>query len=459
MPHIHKQSPINTQQMGCRAGGNTGVTTGMDSVRSKVLQKLRVISEMGHQQHPAPENIFLAALETGNLSLVQLLGSRHANCVLNIRGEEMGYQAQTPARFGLTGLWTLEYTQELTSPLCITASHGYTECVRYLLHRRADPNAAPGGRSPLHEACTGGHDSCVQLLLEHGANPNHCSDDGLIPLHLCDIKTSLRCAELLLQQGAHVNHTTEVMQETPLHIAARLGLLGHMRLYLRCGADINAKNIDGETPLITACGGKGGNEDTCLQLCSLLLENGADPEAQDQQERRALHHACRTVEHHMVELLLNYDVDVNAADYNGVLPLSCVLQNGELYQGKKPHCTVRTLLNHGARCVCPEAFGKVLRCCSGLPEVIALLYNSYLNLQVCSKWRQDIPEDVFQTHLSFYTTFFNVSGSVRSLQHLCRFTLRKHFGSQCYLIIPLLPVPTVIKDYLLLATEQSSCLL
>ncbi|XP_040296566.1 ankyrin repeat and SOCS box protein 18 [Bufo bufo] len=431
----------------------------MDSVRSRVLQKLQVISDMGHQQHLAPENIFLAALETGNLSLVQLLGSRHANCVLNIRGEEMGYQEQTPARFGLAGLWTLEYTQELTSPLCITASHGYTECVRYLLHRRADPNAAPGGRSPLHEACNGGHDTCVQLLLEHGANPNHRSDEGLTPLHLCDTKNSLRCAEVILQHGTLVNQTTDEMQETPLHIAARLGLLDHVRSYLRYGADVHARNANGETPLISACGGKWEYEDTCLQICHLLLEKGANVEAQDQQDRRPLHYACRKAEHHLVELLLKYGADVNAADYNGVLPLSCVLQNAELYQDKRPHLTVRALLNRGARSVCPEAFGKVLRCCSGLPEVIALLYNSYLNLQVCSRWRQDIPQDVFQTHQSFYTRFFDVSGSVRSLQHLCRFTLRKHFGSQCHLFIPLLPVPTVIKDYLLLATEQRTGLL
>ncbi|CAJ0964504.1 unnamed protein product [Ranitomeya imitator] len=599
MPRIHKQSPINTERC-----DNTVVGYWMDNVRSRVLHKLQVISEMGHKQHPAPENIFLAALEAGNLCLVQLLGSRHADCVLKIRGEEMGYQPQTPARFGLAGLWTLDYTQEVTSPLCITASHGYTDCVRYLLHRRADPNAAPGGRSPLHEACAGAHDACVQLLLEHGAHTNHRSDDGLTPLHLCDVKSSLSLSaqgtdrvaatvtaplsatgpgteypipwwatqrhrtrtvtpigpnrigdrpwvtlekvqlhrihehayegrderhqtiteeleEVLLQHGALVNQPTEAKQDTPLHIAARLGLLGHVGLYLRYGADINARNADGETPLILACGGKCDDEDTCLQICSLLLEKGADPEAQDEQERRPLHHACRKAEHNVMELLFKYNADVNAADYNGALPLSCVLQNAELYEDKRPHLAVRTLLNHGARGVHPEAFGKgrrreiithssshllaclsveynshsplltlissragdndegvlqhpalgnsanstatslvpVLRCCSALPELIAMLYNSYLNLQVCSKWRQDIPHDVFQAHHSFYTTFFGVSGGVRSLQHMCRFSLRKHFGSHCHLFIPLLPIPTVIKDYVLLSTEQRTSLL
>ncbi|KAM9305638.1 ankyrin repeat and SOCS box protein 18 [Gastrophryne carolinensis] len=427
----------------------------MDSTHSRVLHKLQIINEMGCQQNLGLEDIFLAALETGNLNLVQLLGARHVNCVLKIRGEEMGYQPQTPARFGLTGLWTLEYTQELTTPLCITASRGYTECVRYLLHRRADPNAAPGGRSPLHEACAGGHDDCVQLLLEHGANPNQRSDDGQMPLHLCTTNSSLRCADLLLKHGARVNETTEVTQDSSLHIAAHLGLVAHVHLYLQHGAHINSRNSEGETPLIAACTGDDVSEENHLEICSVLLNKGSDPEAQDQQERRPLHHACRKVKPHLVELLLSVGVDVNAVEYNGAQPLSCVLQSAEIHQEKRPILTVRTLLNHGARCIYPEAFGKVLRCCSGLPDVIALLYNSYLSLEICSKWKNDVPDDVFQTHHSFYTTFFNLPGSVRSLQHLCRFTIRKHFGSQCGHFIPLLPVPALIKDYLLLSTEQS----
>lgn len=44
--------------------------------------------------------------------------------------------------------------------------------------------------------------------------------------------------------------------------------------------------------------------------------------------------------------------------------------------------------------------GQVLQCCSGLPNVISLLYNSYLSLQIYSKWRKDIPDDVFQVRLS-----------------------------------------------------------
>ncbi|MEE6523256.1 hypothetical protein FKM82_022069 [Ascaphus truei] len=245
------------------------------------------------------------------------------------------------------------------------------------------------------------------------------------------------------------------MQDVPLHVAARLSLLAHARLYLRHGASVNLENRERETPLSVACGGKGGDEECRLDLCRLLLERGADLETPDQQERRPLHRACRGAAHRLVELLLGAGADVNAADYNGALPLSCALQNAALHRAQRPQLTVRALLNHGARGVCPDAFGKVLRCCSAAPEVIALLYNSYTDLRVCESWKVEVPGDVFQTHLSFYTTFFSLPGAVRSLQHLCRSTLRRQFGSRCHRLVPLLPVPSTVQDYLLLHSAGS----
>lgn len=91
----------------------------------------------------------------------------------------------------LPGLWTLEYKRELTTPLCIAAAHGHEFSVRHLLSRNADPDASPGGRAALHEACLGGHTACTQLLLQHGADPDLLSAEGLAPLHLCRTPASL----------------------------------------------------------------------------------------------------------------------------------------------------------------------------------------------------------------------------------------------------------------------------
>lgn len=89
------------------------------------------------------------------------------------------------------GLWTLEYKRVLTTPLCIAAARGHADCVRHLLDRGADPNASPGGRGPLHEACLGDHAACARLLLLHHADPDLLSAEGLAPLHLCRKAASL----------------------------------------------------------------------------------------------------------------------------------------------------------------------------------------------------------------------------------------------------------------------------
>lgn len=85
----------------------------------------------------------------------------------------------------------MEYKQELTSPLCIAAAQGFTDCLMYLLEHGAQPNLSAGGNAALHEACANGNTECAELLLEHGADPNQQSEDGLTPLHMCRTPQSL----------------------------------------------------------------------------------------------------------------------------------------------------------------------------------------------------------------------------------------------------------------------------
>lgn len=91
----------------------------------------------------------------------------------------------------LPGLWSLSYEQELTTPLHITASRGFTECLRLLLQRGADVELAPGGITALHESCENCQPECTKLLLSHGANANAVSEDGYMPLHYCTHAESL----------------------------------------------------------------------------------------------------------------------------------------------------------------------------------------------------------------------------------------------------------------------------
>ncbi|KAJ1187796.1 hypothetical protein NDU88_004566 [Pleurodeles waltl] len=344
---------------------------------------------------------FHAALETGDLRCIKALSenySEHVDVTFEISTNELEWSSTRPATFGLAGLWSLEYKRQLTNPLCITASRGYTDCLRYLLHRRADPNAAPGGQSALHEACAKGHTECAELLLEHRANPNLLSHEGLTPLHLCTSEDTLRCAKLLIKYGAVVSRVSEDSQESPLHIAARHGLPAHTRLYLCHGAAVDGQNAQQETPLNVACGQaiELKHQENYFQVCRMLLSHGANANATDEEKKSPLHKACKNASHNIVELLLENGADVNAIDYNGASPLSCSLQTAAFKQMLRPQHTVRALLNHGSQRVWPTAFGKVLQTCASAPLVVEILFNSYESISISEHWVDTIPEDVSQ---------------------------------------------------------------
>ncbi|NXO03237.1 ASB18 protein, partial [Rhinopomastus cyanomelas] len=402
----------------------------------------------------APAARYHMALVTGDLKSLEVLTDRYqhnVDLVFKISRDELEWQVKSPASYGLSGLWSLEYKQELTTPLCLAARHGHLACLQHLLRRQADANLAPGGRGPLHEACLGGHTNCVELLLEHGADPDLRSDEGLAPLHLCTSQDSLGCAKLLLRHGATANLPSEDAGETALHVAARHCLCDHARLYLRHGAGVDARSAREETALGVLCGRAPGPGDGCLQLCRLLTAHGADINARDEAQRSPLHKACRAANAGLVRFLLCRGAAVGAVDYGGVSPLGCVLQSAAVR--REPHLTVQLLLNHGSQNVWPPAFVKVLKSCAAVPEVIEVLFNSYAHLPVSEKWVEAVPDEVFQQHQRFYESLFRLAGAVRCLQHLCRSAIRRRLGSRCHRLIPALPVPRPLRRYLLLEPE------
>lgn len=195
------------------------------------------------------------------------------------------------------------------------------------------------------------------------AELQHCR----LPTFLTYSLSPRRCVELLLKFGAHVDGRSEDEEETPLHIAARLGHVELADLLLRWGACPDARNAEGRTPLLAACDARcqspsdaEATTHRCFQLCSLLLSVGADADAADQDRQRPLHLACRRGHSAVVELLLSCGVSANAMDYGGHTPLHCALQGPDTALAHSPERMVRALLNHGAVRVWPGALPKVL---------------------------------------------------------------------------------------------------
>ncbi|KAM6451271.1 ankyrin repeat and SOCS box protein 10 isoform 2-T2 [Liasis olivaceus] len=295
-------------------------------------------------------------------------------------------------------LWSLTYEQELTTPLHITASRGYLDCLRHLLLRGAEVDLAPGGQTALHAASAAAATDCVRLLLSFGADPGAVSEGGFQPLHLCRSPDSSECARLLLYHGAVVNCVSEEEEDTPLHVAARLGLVEHVRLFLNYGADLEAKNAEGQTPLIAACtlAHSAQAADDYYDVCRQLVQAGARVNAADRDRQRPLHQACKSANHRVVALLLARGANVNIMSYSGNTGLHNALQVAAYRLEHQPELVVRHLLNHGAVRVWPGALLKVLRHCCASPRTVEVLLNCYVRVPVTEAWQQAVPEELVQ---------------------------------------------------------------
>ncbi|XP_050190590.1 ankyrin repeat and SOCS box protein 10 [Myiozetetes cayanensis] len=392
------------------------------------------------------------ALFTGDLDMVQKFFSKSTaiNLIIETRGDVLRWTSRK------RGLWSLTYEQELTTPLHITASRGYTDCLRLLLLRGAAVDFAPGGKTALHEACAAASTDCVRLLLSSGADPEAVSEDGYRPLHLCKSPDSTECVRQLLQHGASANSRTEEENDTALHVAARHGLAEHVQLLLRHRAELEAKNEEGQTPLNAACAQhhQPQDMDRYYRVCQLLVESGASINAADRDRQHPLHLACKNANAQIAELLLARGANVNVMNYGGNTALHNILQVAAYKLEHRPELVVRALLNHGAVRIWPGSLLKVLRYCHTCPRIIEALVNSYTHVRVSEDWVEAVPAEVVQKYSRFYQSLFSLEHRPRSLQHLARCTLRTFLEGRLLLVLPQLHLPSALHQFLLLGFED-----
>ena len=92
--------------------------------------------------------------------------------------------------------------------------------------------------------------------------------------------------------------------ETPLHFACFRGKPEIARLLLDHGAQVNAKNYQGEIPLHLVSRGEYDSPDEGVRVAKLLLERGTDMNAQDEFGWTPLHSASYSGRHEISQFLL-----------------------------------------------------------------------------------------------------------------------------------------------------------
>ena len=205
--------------------------------------------------------------------------------------------------------------------------------------------------TPLQSAAFYGEFEMVQVLLKYKADVNARNVNGKTALHLAsegdyhgraNFALSLSTvARLLLERGADVN-ARSIFHNIPLHFAAKYGRVEVVRVLLEHVANlaaeddsrktaiqavsdyVNSRNSDGQTPLHFASQGtftKGPNIALWPDVARLLLEHGADVNAQGDYHLIPLHVAAQHGRVKVVRVLLEYGADVGAENDHGYTAL------------------------------------------------------------------------------------------------------------------------------------------
>ncbi len=198
-----------------------------------------------------------------------------------------------------------------------------------------------GWGTPLYQAVSALDVDAVRYLLSIGADVNKGTEDGETPLHVAagsESEKAFEIVKILVSHRADVNAKIKSKElsdgtvslaegYTPLHEAASVWCPSGedlesrensavVDLLVAHGADVNARDADGCTPLFhTLFAG-------CIEVIELLVEHGTDLNVKNNLDGgTVLHDAASNGDLEVVRLFVSHGADVDARDFEGETPL------------------------------------------------------------------------------------------------------------------------------------------
>ena len=187
-------------------------------------------------------------------------------------------------------------------PLYHAALLGFRDLTAHLLAEHPEDLYAKGGHlmTPLHASASHGYFNVCSLLLDHLPSPDIPTGRyNQTLLHLISHEGHVEIGQRLLDRGADID-AQERDGWTPLYIAVICGQLEFARMLLERGAAVHTPSHKGETPLYMA------SQQGQVQVVRLLLEYGADLHVRDHDGRTPSEVASIHGKRDIVQLLSEY---------------------------------------------------------------------------------------------------------------------------------------------------------
>ncbi|KAK3595843.1 hypothetical protein CHS0354_014665 [Potamilus streckersoni] len=330
-------------------------------------------------------------------------------------------------------------SQNYVTPLQYASVNGYTDLVRLLLQYKAVPH--PGGTTPLHLAASSDHVACVTHLIWNGADYNAVDEKGRTSLYIAAQKGFERCIHAHLNNAIWRDILSLPVNETgdtPLHESVKNNMFSCVSALLRHGSDVNHRNAQGFSPLHLALR---AGERFSMEILKELVTKG-------------------------------YNTDVNKSDGLGYTPLHYVCFHENIMQERRPEAAA-LLLAYGANWEVKNKQGDnvlqnelrsrttdviilhtIAKCTAHLPSLASIglgFFDANPTLNVANYHFPRIFSDGQNAKMRWYKDLFK---EPRTLQHYCRCVIRNALGKQRFRKIDILPLPTTLKEYLLLEHEE-----
>ncbi|MHB1000839.1 MAG: ankyrin repeat domain-containing protein [Armatimonadota bacterium] len=229
------------------------------------------------------------------------------------------------------------------TPLHMAARTNQNDAARLLIDNGADTNALDSKhQTPLLLVLSNNNETLAEILIEKGADVKASDEDGKTALLLASGKGNPGIISLLISKGGDIN-AKDNNGYTPLLVSIKNGNIDIVELLIEKGADVKVKNKDGNTPLHYAAYGVLCDTDVSFKeekittqntyknnpsLVLQLIDKGADINASNAIGETPLHNAAKIGFNNIITIFVLNGAEIDARTAKGDTPIDVARKNG-----------------------------------------------------------------------------------------------------------------------------------